>query len=145
MRYFITSLFFFISIIVNGQATKINKSFFGNKAVDGKDIVLLYQSGSITDGEKQFVHEYNGAKWYFSGQKTLELFKENPKKYAPAYGGYCAWAVANGYTASVELETAVVVDEILYLNYNKKIAKKWSKDRAENILKANRQWPKLNQ
>ncbi|MDJ0601718.1 MAG: YHS domain-containing (seleno)protein, partial [Crocosphaera sp.] len=64
-------------------------------------------------------------------------------KYAPQYGGFCAWAVSNNYTAPIDPEAWTIVDGKLYLNYDKNIQKKWSKNMTDNILKADSNWPNI--
>ncbi|MAZ50029.1 MAG: YHS domain protein [Halobacteriovoraceae bacterium] len=131
-------------VSVSCATARTNKSSWSDKAVDGKDVVELYQTQDIIEGKGEFKYEYEGAYYEFRNQENLDLFKSNPKKYAPAYGGYCAWAVAQGYTADVDLRTATVVEGVLYLNYNSDIAAKWSENQAEFIRKADRNWPDIN-
>lgn len=132
-----------LSLITIIQVSAKTNTTFTGKAVDGKDIIELYNNQTVIDGKSEFEYEHDGARYLFSSKKNLELFKSNPKKYAPAYGGYCAWAVSQGYTAGVDLNTAKVVDGVLYLNYNSSIAAKWSGDQKNLIKKANSQWPDL--
>jgi hypothetical protein len=71
----------------------------------------------------------------------LAKFKADPEKYAPKYGGYCAWAVAQGYTAEIDPEAWKIVGGKLYLNYSKDVQKKWEQDIPGNIEKADQNWP----
>ena len=71
----------------------------------------------------------------------LDAFVAMPEKYAPQYGGYCAYAVANGYTVSTDPEAFSVVNDKLYLNFNKSVRDRWSQDIAGNIVKADANWP----
>ena len=32
----------------------------------------------------------------FSSQKNLDMFKSDPEKYAPQFGGYCAYGMGDG-------------------------------------------------
>ncbi|MEL7173254.1 MAG: YHS domain-containing (seleno)protein, partial [Pseudomonadota bacterium] len=82
-----------------------------------------------------------GATWRFSSAENRDLFVENPEKYAPQYGGYCAWAVAQGYTAATDPEAWAIVDDKLYLNYNKSVQAKWEKDVPGHIASADGNWP----
>ena len=81
----------------------------------------------------------------FSSEENLNLFLANPAKYAPQYGGYCAWAVAQGQTAKGDARRWAVVDGKLYLNYNKGIQKRWNKDRAGFIASGDENWPTVLQ
>ncbi len=69
------------------------------------------------------------------------MFAANPEKYAPQYGGYCAWAVSQGYTASTDPEAWKIVDGKLYLNYSKLVQLTWEQDAAGNIAAADENWP----
>ena len=74
----------------------------------------------------------------------IEPLPKESSKYLPQYGAYCAWAVANGYTASVSPYAWKIVDGKLYLNYNQSIQKRWEEDIPGNIAKADENWPKLS-
>ena len=84
-----------------------------------------------------------GATWYFSTQTHKDLFEGDPEKYAPQYGGYCAYAVSQGITADIDPQAWKIVDGKLYLNLDKGIQEIWEKDMAGYITKANTNWPKL--
>lgn len=118
----------------------VYQSLFGT-AIDGTDPVAYFTEGRPVEGSSEYSHEWNGATWRFASAENKALFVANPEKYAPQYGGYCAWAVSQGYTASTEPENWSIVDGKLYLNYSADVQKKWSKDKAGFIAKANRNWP----
>ena len=63
--------------------------------------------------------------------------------YAPQYGGYCAWAVSQGYTAPIDPKAWKVVDGKLYLNYSKSVQKNWEKDIPGHIVSADGHWPRI--
>jgi YHS domain-containing protein len=94
-------------------------------------------------GSSDFKHEWNGAEWRFASAANRDLFKGDPVKYAPQFGGYCAWAVSRGYTAGIDLEAWKIVDGMLYLNYNAKVQAQWAEDVSGNIAKARENWPKI--
>jgi len=110
-------------------------------AVSGYDPVAYFTDGKPVEGKSDFEFEWQGATWRFANAKNLEAFKADPAAYAPQYGGYCAWAVSQGYTASSDPEAWKIVGKKLYLNYNKKVQSDWEKDPAGNIAKADRNWP----
>ncbi|XEY28914.1 YHS domain-containing (seleno)protein [Candidatus Uabimicrobium helgolandensis] len=112
-------------------------------AVDGYDVVAYFVQKKPAKGQKKFLVEWNGAKWLFKTKENLQLFKKTPQKYAPQFGGFCAWAVGNGYTAKIDPLAWKVVDKKLYLNYNKDIQKKWQKDMRNLIKKGHENWPTL--
>lgn len=127
-----------------GAATSpVNKSFFGGVAIEGYDPVAYFTDGRPVAGSKEHTFDWRGATWRFATAEHRDLFAAEPEKYAPQYGGYCAWAVANGYTASIDPEAWKIVDGKLYLNYDKDVQKKWSEDIPGNIAKGDANWPGL--
>lgn len=105
-------------------------------AIRGYDPVAYFLDGKPVKGSEQFVHSWMGAKWQFASQDHLDRFKAEPVKYAPQYGGYCAYGVASGYAVKIEPDQWSVVDGKLYLNYDAEVSKKWNQDRAGFIRKA---------
>ena len=116
---------------------------FSSLAVSGYDPVAYFTEGKPVEGSSAFEHKWNGATWRFANAKNLEAFKADPEAYAPQYGGYCAWAVSQGYTASSDPNAWRIVGKKLYLNYDREVQKTWEKDAAGNIVKADQNWPKV--
>ena len=112
-----------------------------DKAIKGYDPVAYFAESKPVMGKEEFKISVAGANWYFSSQKNLDLFKANPSKYMPQYGGYCAFGLAGGYKAPISPDAWTIVDDKLYLNYNKKIQAEWTEDRTEMIKKADKIWP----
>src|ERR1043165_4807807 len=84
--------------------------FSGALALKGYDAVAYFNDGTAVEGSEQFTQEWNGAKWRFATASNRDLFVSEPQKYAPQYGGYCAWAVGHGYTAKGDPEVWKIVD-----------------------------------
>jgi YHS domain-containing protein len=114
---------------------------FSDLAVGGYDAVAYFEDGAPVKGQKEFAFQYEDATWLFSSADNLEQFKEDPEAYAPQYGGYCAWAVAQGYTAPGNPKNWTVRGGKLYLNYDDGVQKKWLKDPDGFITKADANWP----
>ncbi|MCG7497328.1 YHS domain-containing protein [Vibrio sp. Of7-15] len=122
----------------------IYTSFFSNKAVGGYDTVAYFTEGKPVEGVKSFKTEYKGAEWYFSSQKNLDLFIAQPEKYEPQYGGFCAWAVAaKNDRAPGDPKQWKIVNNKLYLNYDKDIKQLWETDIPGFIKTADQNWPTL--
>lgn len=121
----------------------INASYFTKVAIDGTDPVAYFTDSKPVAGKSEFSTTYKGATWYFASSEHRDMFVKDPAHYAPQYGGYCAWAVAQGNTADIDPEAWKIVDGKLYLNYDLDIKKKWEQDIPGNIAKANANWPKL--
>jgi YHS domain-containing protein len=116
---------------------------FSDVAIRGYDTVAYFVENAPVKGSKEFESEYMGATWRFASAENKSLFDANPEKYAPQYGGYCAYAVSQGYTASIQPEQFTVHDGKLYLNYNASVNKKWLGNRDQFIVDANSNWPKI--
>ncbi len=110
-------------------------------AVGGYDPVAYFTGGKPARGDKAITLEHNGAVWRFASNENRDAFKADPAKYAPQYGGYCAWAVSQGYTAKGDPNAWKVVDGRLYLNYNKNVQATWAKNIPGNVKKADANWP----
>lgn len=112
-------------------------------AVDGTDVVAYFTEGKPVAGAKDITHDWMGATWRFASEDNRAAFAADPVAYAPQYGGYCAYAVSEGYTASTVPEAWRIVDGKLYLNYSRRIQKRWAKDIPGRIAAADANWPKV--
>jgi len=117
--------------------------WFSSVAIKGYDPVAYFTENRPVKGSDKLSYSWNGADWHFSSEDNLEKFKSDPEKYAPQYGGYCAYAVSQGETAPIEPDQFTLVNGKLYLNYNKSINEKWLKDKGSYIEQADKEWPKL--
>ena len=120
-----------------------NTGLFGNVAVKGYDPVAYFTVGEPVKGSKNHQLEWNGANWRFASQENLEAFQAEPERYAPQYGGYCAWAVSQGYTAGIDPDVWNIVDDKLYLNYSRKTRSQWAEDIPGHIAAGDANWPTL--
>ncbi|HBY59841.1 MAG TPA: YHS domain protein [Solibacterales bacterium] len=125
-----------------GPVDPVNKSWRG-VALQGYDAVAYFTANKPMKGSDAFAHEWMGAKWYFASDANRKLFISSPEKYAPQFGGYCAWAVSNNYTANADPEAWKIVDGKLYLNYNQDVQKKWAEEVYKRIEAGNKNWPGL--
>lgn len=112
-------------------------------AVGGYDPVAYFTEGKPVQGSKDITLEHEGATWRFASAANRDTFKADPARYAPRYGGYCAWAVSQGYTAKGDPDAWTVSDGKLYLNYNKSVRATWAKDIPGNVKKGDANWPKV--
>jgi len=141
-----------ILVILAVALTVISGSTFAQKgqtfstkdgAIKGYDPVAYFKTQMAVKGADKYSFEWNEAVWHFSSKENLSAFKENPEAFAPQFGGYCAYAVSQGYTYRVNPEAWKIVDGKLYLNYSQGIKKKWEANQAEFIRLAKGNWPKV--
>lgn len=132
--------------LANSPANAVDPTYtalFSDTAIRGYDTVAYFKEGKAVEGDKEFSTEFNEATWLFSSQENLDLFLASPEKYAPQYGGYCAYAVSQNTTASIQPELFTIVNGKLYLNYSESINEKWLKDKESFIEAADANWPKI--
>jgi YHS domain-containing protein len=120
----------------------INRTAAG-VAIKGYDPVAYFTMGRPVAGQDALQYSWRGARWSFATREHLEMFQDNPERYAPQYGGYCAYAVSQGTTADIDPESWAIVDNKLYLNLNPDVQELWQRNREEYIRQANDNWPHL--
>ncbi len=136
---------FLFSFFVFGNALAvepIHSNLFGS-AIDGYDPVAYFKDSKPVKGDNKYSYEWNGAKWYFKNAANKTDFVAAPEKYAPQYGGYCAWAVIQGAAVKTDPNAWHIEDGKLYLNYSQDVQTQWSADIPGNIKKADVQWPSV--
>ena len=112
-------------------------------AVKGYDPVAYFTRGEPVEGSSEHSFEWSGAEWRFASAENLARFMGDPERYAPQYGGYCAYAVTQGNKVSTDPEVWKIVDDKLYLNYSKDVQALWVKDIPGFIAKADNRWPEI--
>jgi YHS domain-containing protein len=127
----------------SAEKPAIYKGLLDEAAIGGHDAVAYFTAGKPVEGVKAHSTTWKGATWRFATAENLAAFKSNPDKYAPQYGGYCAWAVSQGYTAKGDPKVWKIVNGKLYLNYNPDIQAKWEKDVPGLIAKGDGNWPRV--
>jgi YHS domain-containing protein len=109
-------------------------------AIKGYDPVAYFTENKPVKGNKTITYNWQGSVWHFSSEKNKNIFIAQPEKYAPQYGGYCAYGWAEGYAVKIEPDAWAIHEGKLYLNYDKKVQKDWDKDRAGYIKKADEKY-----
>lgn len=121
----------------------VNTRGSGEVAILGYDPVAYFTDGAATQGKADFELRWNGAVWRFANAANRDAFAADPERYAPRYGGYCAYGVARGYAVKIDPEAWTIVDDRLYLNYSKGVQATWTKDIPGYIAEADANWPKI--
>ncbi len=131
-----------VTQVASGGGTSSNPAVFSTSAgaIRGYDTVAYFTKGSAVKGDRTYTYSWNGADWYFASQENRDLFREDPERYAPQYGGYCAYAMSKGSYASTSPKAWTINEEKLYLNNSRAVRKTWSKDIPVFIERANRNW-----
>ena len=130
-------------LAAQAKSPEIYTGLLSSTATGGYDPVAYFTEGKPVAGKSDFTHQWKGVTWRFTNAKNRDLFKTKPEAYAPQYGGYCAWAVSQGYTAKGDPNYWKIVDGKLYLNYDASVQRNWEKDIPGHVSNANRNWPKV--
>ena len=123
-------------------AAKVNLD--GGVAIKGHDPVAYFNEDAAVAGDPSITTTYEGATYQFASEANRDLFLADPAKYAPQYGGYCAYAVAQGYTAPIDPEAFTIYNDRLYLNFSKGVRRRWERDVPGNVAKGDANWPSLS-
>ena len=133
-----------LALFAGEQAEAIPLNLDGNAvAIEGYDPVAYFVDGEPRQGRADLTYRWKDGTWYFASEANRERFQAAPERYAPRYGGYCAWAVSRGYTASIDPHAWRIVDGRLYLNYSLSVKRQWERNIPDNISRANQNWPRL--
>ncbi|MBX7056600.1 MAG: YHS domain-containing protein [Leptospirales bacterium] len=130
-----------LSLILGGSLAASPVFVADGAAIRGYDPVAYFTVGRPVRGQAQFSYQWNGANWRFSSQQNLNLFKANPQRYAPAYGGYCAYAMGH-YNKLVEVDPTAwkIVGGRLFLNYDSDVQEDWLEDMQNYIRQGDANW-----
>ena len=137
------ALVFFAAVLLSHVALADKPAIFSDQsgAIRGYDPVAYFTEGAPVKGSKEFRHEWRGAAWYFASSANRDRFAAEPEKYAPQYGGYCAYGVALGSVPPIDPAAWSIVDGKVYLNFNLPTRAVWEKDIPGYIHKADANWP----
>jgi YHS domain-containing protein len=124
-----------------GIKPQIFTEFRSRLALDGHDPLAYFKAGKPQKGNPAHALAWNGATWHFASAENKAEFAANPQAFAPQFGGYCAWAVSQGYTAKGDPSVWRIVDGKLYVNYNASVQKTWEKDIPGHVAKGEKNWP----
>ena len=120
----------------------VNKTLFG-VALKGYDPVAYHTVGRPVEGSWRIGYRWRDATWRFASVKHRDLFAADPERYAPAYGSYCAYGMAQGAKIDIDPSAWHIVNGTLYLNVNKRVQQTWKTDISGYIARANRHWQNL--
>ncbi|WP_283638156.1 YHS domain-containing (seleno)protein [Marinovum algicola] len=115
----------------------------GGVAINGADPVAYFTTGGPVLAEGRFAADWNGATWHFARAEDRDAFAAEPARYAPQFGGYCAFAASRGYLAPTIPEAWTVYEGRLYLNANLRARELWLEDVPGNIAKGRANWPDI--
>src|SRR5258706_5091103 len=112
-------------------------------AIQGYDPVAFFTDNKPVKGDEKFLVKHGGAIYFFASKEHRDLFKENPAKYEPVFGGYCAFGVSRNKLVEIDVDAFQIVDGKLLLQYSKGVRDDFNKDTQGNLAKASVNWPAL--
>lgn len=133
----------FLALGVQAATASTEININNNAAVHGHDVVAYFKDGMAKLGNAEFTAKHEGVSYRFSSAENRDLFTKNPAKYAPQYGGYCAFGAAMGRKFDIDPDAWKIVDGKLYLNNSKNVQVRWSKDIPGFIKGADGNWGKI--
>ncbi|WP_024596175.1 MULTISPECIES: YHS domain-containing (seleno)protein [unclassified Pseudoalteromonas] len=146
MIKYIVALIMLSTLLMSGGASAkddaVNTGWFNNTAIKGYDSVAYFTQNKAVKGSDKYTFSYLGADWHFSSEENKTAFAENPKRYAPQYGGWCAYAMADeGNAVGIDPEAFYIHEDKLYLNYSQSVQQKWLSNLLPYIVMADGYYP----
>jgi YHS domain-containing protein len=130
-----------LASLAHADTPPVHTGLLSRVAVGGYDPVAYFTQNRPVRGSAEHRITHQGYEYRFASAANAAAFRANPARYLPQYGGYCAWAVSQGYTAPGNPQNWRIVDGRLYLNYNDEIQQRWERDIPGFIRSANGNWP----
>jgi len=138
----LTIILLLVSSTFAMSAPPVETGLFNNKAIYGFDTVAYWTENKAVKGSDDHVFTWRGAQWHFSSEENKNLFVSDPEKYAPQYGGYCAFGIANDKLVGIDENAFRIYNDKLYLNYSASVAKRFNEDIDYFIAEADKNYPK---
>ena len=121
--------------------------YYGDALGRPGSVLTFFPFPGARRGKPEFQAEWGGAVWHFATAENLAAFESEPERYAPQFGGWCAFALSTGHYASdVDPREAFTLrDDKLYLNWSRRVKQRWLRDVEDNIATAESNWPAVRQ
>ncbi|MGH7884149.1 MAG: YHS domain-containing (seleno)protein [Thermodesulfobacteriota bacterium] len=136
----VATFIFVLSAVFSAGYAFAGSEVYSQVGAGGYDLVSYHQADGPKEGTGLFVVEHADVNYLFSSEENKNTFAENPDKYLPAYGGWCAYGAALGKKFIGDPKVSKIVDGKLYLNLNNEIQGKWEAELQKNIAAANEKW-----
>ncbi|SDM53186.1 YHS domain-containing (seleno)protein [Maricaulis salignorans] len=113
------------------------------RALGGYDAVSYFSETGPVMGLATITAEHAGATWWFASEAGRARFLADPARFAPAYDGHCAFALADGRKVRSDPLAWQIVDGRLYLNFSPAIHRRWQQDIPGYLAQSEAHWPAL--
>lgn len=132
-----------VAVSLPAQAQQASHYLGEGLALSGYDPVAYFTDRKATQGSADFAADWDGVTWHFASAANRDAFLGNPTAYAPQYGGYCAYAVSQGYTASADPHAWSIHKDKLYVNFNRSVQGLWSLRKNHHVKQGDANWPSV--
>lgn len=112
-------------------------------AIQGYDPVAFFTDGGPVMGDPEIRSTHGGAVYWFATVAHKAMFDADPARYAPQFGGWCAYAASINTLSPVDPKYWEIVEGRLLLQHNQRAWDLWHKDASGNLIKADMNWPGL--
>lgn len=144
LRTMIAGVVVLCGIPLTALAGQASVNVQGGIAIQGYDPVAYFIAGEPRKGRSGISAEYKGVRWLFSSEANKRRFMGKPERFLPAYGGYCAYGIAQGHLQNMDPRSWTILYDRLYLNCPEPIYDLWLSDPMLYIRQADRNWPRLS-
>ena len=143
----LATLMTFASLLVSTHAFAVeeNQQDANGVILSGYDAVAYFTMDKPVKGYSEISAVHDGAIYRFSSEANRDAFNANPAKYAPQYGGFCAYGAAIGAKFPIDPTVFAIVDDKLYVNNSAKVSELWNGKRAKAIELADTKWSKIRE
>ena len=133
-----------LAMVLAAGAARAQEIFADNgMALRGYDPVAYFTDGQARAGLADITADWSGVEWRFVSADNRDTFLAAPESYAPQYGGFCAWTMAQGHRAPTNPHAWAVVEGRLYLNSSTRVHRRWARDVPGNIAQADANWSEM--
>ena len=134
----------FVSLMLSSCSSKQPEIYTtSTTAINGYDPIAYFMDNKPVKGSDEYSFKWKDANWLFSSKAHMDMFAHDPEKYAPQYGGYCAYGCSKAKKATTDPNAWTIVDGKLYLNNSLQVKEKWLKEQKERIELADKNWPEI--
>lgn len=109
-------------------------------ALQSYDPVAFFTEHRPVKGDSKYESAYNGAKYWFVSAEHKAMFDQEPSKFEPQFGGYCAYGASQGHAVPVKIEAWQIVNGRLLMQYDLDVRDLFNKNQQGNLKKADDQW-----
>jgi YHS domain-containing protein len=142
-KLYLTLLTLILTLPLAAETKPLQNLDKSGVAIQGYDPVAFFTDGKPVKGKAEFSARHNGATYHFASKEHRDVFKADPAKYEPVFGGYCAFGVSKNKLVPIDVEAFQIMDGRLLLQYSKGVRDSFNKDAKGNLAKANTNWPVL--